>query len=192
MTTPQARAGGRGVTEPIATARNARELCDAFRARVDQLNISMETLDSIAGLPLRYSAKLLAPVPVKQFGPMSLDAMLGALGLRLAVFEDAEQMARVKDRMVERKRRDKPMHSNTVHIQISGRKLKRAQRKGGVNSRKNLTPKERRKLARRAATARWARRDLRLQRAAERAAAALAKQNMAELLVEFDPLRSTP
>jgi hypothetical protein len=62
----------------IAIARNYAELVDAFRKRCHELGAAMEQLDEIAGLPARYVSKLLAPVSVKAFGPISLGPLLGS------------------------------------------------------------------------------------------------------------------
>jgi hypothetical protein len=70
-----------------------------FRRRVAELNISLETLDAIAGLPTRYTSKVLGLQPTRNFGQMSIEALLGALGLMLIVVEDAEALARVQGRL---------------------------------------------------------------------------------------------
>jgi hypothetical protein len=84
------------------------ELIDAIRARRDELNISHETIDDIAGLPSGYTSKLLAPSPIKNLGWMSLGAILGALGIGLVVIEDSVQRAKVESRWCKRKRIPKP------------------------------------------------------------------------------------
>lgn len=177
------------MSEPLAAVSDYDGLLSALRARVVELNITHANLDDVSGIQSGYASKLLANPPIKTLGLMSLGSVLGALGLKLLVVEDAEALKRVANMQIERRHAKGPasMHSITVHIKISGRKLKRAQRKGGANSRKFLSRYEARKLARRAATARWARRALRLQRAAERRAAEMAKQQLQELLTEFDP-----
>ena len=70
-----------------------------LRRRVAELNISLDTLDHIAGLPTRYCAKVLRVQPTRGFGQISLDGLLGALGLMLIVVEDAEALARVQRRL---------------------------------------------------------------------------------------------
>ena len=47
-------------------------LVRALRLRVDELNVSQETVNEIAGLPARYVGKLLAPHLVKSLGCKSL------------------------------------------------------------------------------------------------------------------------
>ena len=83
----------------LGTCRTADDLRAVMRQRVAELNISLETLDAIAGLPTRYSSKVLGLQPTRRFGQFSLDGLLGALGLMLIVVEDAEALARVQRRL---------------------------------------------------------------------------------------------
>jgi hypothetical protein len=85
---------------PLAIVRSFDDLRDLFRARVAELNISLDTLDEISGLPVRYSSKLLALEPSKQLGAISFSALLGALALQLVAMEDAEALARIQRRLV--------------------------------------------------------------------------------------------
>jgi hypothetical protein len=77
---------------PLAIIRSSDDLRELFRRRV--------TLDEIAGLPTRYSAKLLSLDPTRQFGAISFSALLGALALQLVAMEDAEALARIQRRLV--------------------------------------------------------------------------------------------
>jgi hypothetical protein len=80
------------------------ELVAALRARRDELNIPHELIDDIAGLQSGYTSKLLAPIPGKNLGYMSLGAVMGALGIGLVVVEDAARRALVEGRWRQRKR----------------------------------------------------------------------------------------
>jgi hypothetical protein len=85
--------------QPLAIVRTTEDLRQLFRQRVAQFNISLETLDAVAGLPVRYSTKLLSPGPNhRHFGAISFEALLGALALKLVALEDAEALARVQGR----------------------------------------------------------------------------------------------
>jgi hypothetical protein len=79
-------------------------LLDAIRARRDELDLSHETIDAIAGFPGGYTSKLLAPVPLRGISHMSLTAVLGALCIGLVVVEDAVAREKVEDRWQPRKR----------------------------------------------------------------------------------------
>lgn len=87
-------------TEPFfAEAHDLNEMHRAFRDRAQQLNITRDTIDQIAGLTSGHASKLLAPEPLKHYGLRSFGPMLGALGLKLLVVEDPEALARVIARM---------------------------------------------------------------------------------------------
>jgi hypothetical protein len=75
-----------------------RGLVQALLSRKDELDVSFETLDHVAGLPVRYSAKVLC-ARQKTLGPTSLGALLGALALKLAIVSDEEQLARIQHRL---------------------------------------------------------------------------------------------
>jgi hypothetical protein len=91
---------------PLAIVRTADDLRAVFRQRVVELNVSLDTVDFVGGLPTRYTAKVLGLHPTRNFGQMSLDALLGALGLMLIVVEDAEALARVQGRLAPLERVD--------------------------------------------------------------------------------------
>jgi hypothetical protein len=92
------------MTQPI---RSMPELLEALRARRDELNISHETIDNIAGMPSGYTSKLFAPEPIRGFGYASFGSVLGALGLAVVVVADPEQAKKVEKRWVRRKRPQK-------------------------------------------------------------------------------------
>jgi hypothetical protein len=88
--------------------RSRDELLAVIRGRRDQLDIAHVTIDAISGVADGYTSKLLCDPPMKQFGPISLDAILGALALQIVeitIIEDAEQAAKIGHRWVRRKRR---------------------------------------------------------------------------------------
>jgi hypothetical protein len=84
----------------IGEAQTYDELIQLFRMRCDELGVAMERLDEIAGLPSRYVSKLLAPVPVRNIGRVSLGPLLGSIGCKLGLIEDPEALARVSHRLV--------------------------------------------------------------------------------------------
>ena len=75
----------------------------AFRERVDETDISRHKLDYQAGLAIGHAGKLLGLKQVKRFGSIKLGPMLGAIGCKLVLVEDAEQTAKILKRA---KRRD--------------------------------------------------------------------------------------
>jgi hypothetical protein len=159
------------MTAPI---RSMSELLAALCARRDELNISHETIDGIAGLQAGYTSKLLAPTPIKNLGPMSFGALLGALGMALVAVPDPDAVAAVEKRWQKRKRPQKlvsasisPSIDNQVptEIQITPELQSFLDQSGYMraiglrgNQKRNerLSRWKRKVLARRAAKARWA------------------------------------
>jgi hypothetical protein len=90
------------------------ELLDAIRRRRDELNISHETIDALAGFPSGYTGKLLAPIPVRGVSHMSLGGVLGALAMGLVPVEDSGQRAKVEGRWQPRKRPSKREHPGAL------------------------------------------------------------------------------
>jgi hypothetical protein len=72
----------------VTSATGYPGLIATLRARVNDLGTTFECLDDVAGLPARYTAKLLAQRPIKSLGRSSSGAILGALGLKLIVAVD--------------------------------------------------------------------------------------------------------
>jgi hypothetical protein len=94
-------------SEKLVTAKvitSLTELLAALRDRRDELNISHEIIDDIAGFQSGYTSKLLAPRPSKNLGYMSLGAVMGALGVGLVLVEDTARRALVEARWRQRKR----------------------------------------------------------------------------------------
>jgi hypothetical protein len=53
------------MSRQLAEATNFNDLILAFRNRAAELQVAGETIDEVAGLPARYSAKLLGPNQVR-------------------------------------------------------------------------------------------------------------------------------
>jgi hypothetical protein len=85
----------------VLRVRDEAEFLNALRLRVDELEITYDTLDAIAGLPARFSSKLMART--RHVSPMVLWLLLGAVGYDLALIHNADALARVKTRLVKRK-----------------------------------------------------------------------------------------
>jgi hypothetical protein len=78
-------------------------LLNVVRRRKAELNLSYELLDELAGTQSGYSVKILGPNPSRCFGPISLGAIMGALGLRLTVSVDKIQTERMVHRWTPRR-----------------------------------------------------------------------------------------
>lgn len=160
------------MTAPI---RSMPELIEALRARRDALNISHETIDSIAGLQSGYTSKLLAPKPIKNLGPMSFGSLLGALGLAVVVVEDPGMCERVSKHWQPRKRPMKLPLSITLSIdnqvpaeilitpEITAQMersefMKSIGKLGGKRRLKTMGKRARQRIATHAARIRWSKR----------------------------------
>jgi hypothetical protein len=77
-----------------------RTLVETCRARADELGISRLEIDRIGGLPSGYAGKILGKDggepgrKNKKIWPIAMEAMLGALGLKILLIEDAAATAR--------------------------------------------------------------------------------------------------
>ena len=134
-----------------AEVRDYSQLIIALKQRMHELGVTMETLDDIAGLPTRYVSKLFAPRAMKTLGKISLGPLIGALGIKLIVAEDAQQLALVRSRLT--KRRSAPP-SMTPSM---GDFFRRIGALGGHARTLSISPWRRRQIARMAARARWSR-----------------------------------
>jgi hypothetical protein len=140
----------------LAEARDYDQLINALKCRLHSLNCTMEAVDDLAGLPLRYTSKIFAQKKLKSVGRVSLGPLLGALGLKLLVAEDAEMFARIKDRLGRRKNTRagyaRPARRRSA---LSGNsEWGRIMHAGWMLA---TTPRQRRRIATIAAQARWSR-----------------------------------
>ncbi|SNB53996.1 hypothetical protein SAMN05414138_10210 [Rhodoplanes sp. JGI PP 4-B12] len=124
-----------------------------MRAKERAFAVGSEDTADVAGLPRGYIQWLLGPNPRRRVGMFSLGPLLTILGVKLVMVEDPEAIALVGDRLP--KRNESSVRSGAVHVELTRRFLKKIGKKGGANSRKNLTPRQASELGRRAAIARW-------------------------------------
>jgi hypothetical protein len=88
----------------LGQVRSYEDLVAVLRARCDEFEISFAVLDEVSGLSDGHSSKLLAPGSSLVMGRAALTALLGALGIALIAVEDEAALARVRSRLVKRKR----------------------------------------------------------------------------------------
>src|SRR4051812_2500910 len=65
------------------TIQSREDLLALLRDRREELDLSLEVLAEIAGLPARYPNKLLSLKPTRNLGPLSMSVILGALALKI-------------------------------------------------------------------------------------------------------------
>jgi hypothetical protein len=142
----------------LATVCDYDSLQRALRERADALNLSRVEIDRLANLPPGYASKLLSPVPIKKLGNASMPFMLAALGVRLELVEDTESMDQLARKATRREVRVPVRAVNNGHGRhqlVSLRFLRKIARLGGRVRAQKLSPAQRRKSVRRAATIRW-------------------------------------
>lgn len=79
-------------------------LHEAFRDRVEDLQITRLEVDAAGELQTGYSSKLLCDPPMKTFGRRSLPGMLKGTGMALVLVIDDERFAPIKERLAKRRR----------------------------------------------------------------------------------------
>ncbi len=124
------------MSEPrqLAEVRTFEALRKCFRRRIAELGITYETVDEIAGYPLRYTAKVMSDDPLKGMGIMSIEAMLGVLGLKLVVVEDGDALALVRNRHVARVRAASALRPGFERVVLNGVFMRKIGSLGGKKS----------------------------------------------------------
>ena len=143
-----------GMSDMLGEVTTYSDLHMLLRARANDLQLSREELDSISGLQPGYTAKLLSPRPMKRLGVTSMPLLLSALGVKLVLMVDDEKTAALQSRITMHPRKASAVRS-AVCYSVSQRFLRRIGRKGGSNSRANMSPRQASALGKRAAQARW-------------------------------------
>jgi hypothetical protein len=145
----------------MGVCRGADDLRAILRARFTELGVSFETVDSVAGLPARYTAKVLGLQPTRNFGQISLDALLPTAAIMLIAVRDAEALARIQSRLVPLERVEaaskrriiiKFTHDFMRKIGSLGGRKSAENRRARVSKRKALS-----EMKRQAALKRWQR-----------------------------------
>jgi len=147
----------------VAEVTDMFQLQRALRRIAEARGVSLRELDAHAGISTSHSEKLLAEQPSKQLGLVSAFSLVGALGCVLALVEDPEAMARLST--LPRKRSRRGVHwryAEALRIRTI-RKVEETMRKiasaGGKAYAAATPPEVRCENARRAARARWHKRD---------------------------------
>lgn len=96
---------GMDAAPALGTVRDYDDLVAVIRARMIELDVTLATVDHVAGLPTNYASKLLGPKRSKRMGIIAFGAIMGALGIQFIVVEDANALARVRNRLVKRRKR---------------------------------------------------------------------------------------
>ena len=130
------------------------DFIQTVRNRVAELGIHGTRFDSLAGWPEGYLSKLTCEAAPRRVGMQSMGVLLSTIGVKLQMVEDPAGTARLR-RLAPRNPSYVRAMPAAASIMFSARMLKRIRRLGGQARMAQLTAKERRKLARKAAIARW-------------------------------------
>jgi hypothetical protein len=145
--------------DPIAIVNDYAGLHAALQKRANDLGVSRETLDDLAGLQQGYTSKVLGVRSMRVLGKLSLGCVLQALGLELVVRVDEKQMAKVRSRLVQREqaqvRIDARQSSITPEYGLKVRFFQALGIAGAKTKNAKTPPHVRVAHARKAARARW-------------------------------------
>ena len=137
----------------IASFDSYEGMLEALRTRAIELRLAGNTFDEYVGLPRGYTQKVIGIRPVRRLGMTSFGPVLSGLGLRCLLVVDEEATRRLKERLLPRNQ--SYVRSAAVHTNLTTRFLRKIGAKGGENSRKYLGKRLVKRLARKAAAARW-------------------------------------
>ena len=130
------------------------DFVQAIRNRVAELGIHGTRFDALAGWTEGYLSKLTAQRPARRIQMQSMGPLLSAMGVKLQMVEDPAGTARLR-RLLPRNLSYVRVMPAAASILFTARQLKRIRRLGGQARAAALTAKERSKIARKAALARW-------------------------------------
>src|SRR5262245_35120501 len=125
--------------------RSAEDLRHFLRRRAEEVEVSRPVLDQLTGLSAGYSAHVLADRGCHNLSLNNAALLVPALGLKLAVVEDPEQLARMAKRWP---KRASDMITNAAPIaatswQLAGELRRKQGRKAGLISARRFSKPER-------------------------------------------------
>jgi hypothetical protein len=150
--------------EPLGIGCSYDDLIRFVRERAVAMGMTDVMIVEFGGFTPGHVGKLLGAKRTKNLGPLTLGMMLGALGLKFAIIEDAEATARIRSRYEPSEKSKRVLSdAQTPRIEIGsaiaqqllrdmGRENGRA---GALAFMQKTTPFQRSQSARKAAKARW-------------------------------------
>lgn len=91
-------------------ASDYQGMVELVRFRLEELQTTHESVDEVSGLHGGYTSKIVAPIPIKSMGKVSMGPILQTLGLALIVVRDDEAFQKIKHRLAKRERPNLPRH----------------------------------------------------------------------------------
>jgi hypothetical protein len=135
----------------IAEFTDYSSLHVALRVAREARNISLDTLDKLAGAPDRYCSRILAPNSERRITMEALGWLFAGLGVKAILVDDPDTLELAQPRM--NPRNQKVVRGGAVTITLSRRFLSKIGRKGAAA--RNAQRMKRKAAARHAANARW-------------------------------------
>lgn len=146
----------------IGIADAGPQMHQLFRARFQQLGITLEDVDYLAGLTKGHASMLLAPKPRREMVTVTFWPFLKlGLGCKLALIEDEEATKFLRSRVAPRRLPQRMLavkNGRGQHQLVSKRFLKKIAVIGGQAYVASRTPRQHRMHAKKMARARWGRR----------------------------------
>jgi len=148
----------------IAEATDYDGIIEAYRKRVADLGITNEMIDHLSGLQSGYVGKLLGPAQIRSIGRQSFGLLNQTLAVKMILVVDEEAAKQMQGRW---EKRDKPANMpNRLSMKAAERFIpliaSEIGRRGGLLSAQarmaKLSPRQRKRIAKRAAMTRWKRR----------------------------------
>ena len=143
----------RSGTEPrvLGVWLNDADLAEACRRRADEIEMSYEEIDRIAGLAAGATSKVLSVPQAQGFGPQSRFLIPWALQMKFGLIEAPEYTREHVRRVSRYVRRGKGHHRNTKALAL----VQHWGREGARKMLENMGPEGISKQRRKAAKARW-------------------------------------
>lgn len=141
----------------IATVQDYDGLIDAVRLVMELRGVTCEELDAQSGLQPGYTGKLTGPGRIKNLGPLSMGLVLQTLGIKLHVVVDDVKIAKVPEERTKRvraARRARPS-SRATERKFPQELFATLGRRSGSRRMTSVPAHVRRRVARKAARARW-------------------------------------
>jgi hypothetical protein len=144
-----------GSSEIFGEARTYAELLAIFRQRIASLGATLESIDDTAGVPTRYTQKILAGI--RGFGRCSLEPLLVVLGAKIIVCADERADGRFAARLIPRAHAGAGLLAGRKHKQrrLSGEEASAYFKVLRARQLLKQSKRKRRLVARIAARARW-------------------------------------
>jgi hypothetical protein len=140
-----------------ATIGHSDALLAAIRKRIDELQITYETLEAVSGCQSGYCTKILGNPPAKRVQLYTAFLLIEALGLRVKLEEDPELTEGLRHRWTRRRFTKAAMRPAGSIKEFPPDFYRYISRLGNEARWRKLGPERRSALARNAAAARWSR-----------------------------------